>query len=428
MNLKSINLNDIRLYEPSHLIKLGKEIGAEFDGSRQRDLISGILKKANDLKIEIMVSGILDVINDNYGFLRYESDNYTNTNEDVFVSNSMIKRFNLKMGDMIKGVMKQQQNQSDKQYVMGEILSVNDKKPSSCIERKSFENMTALYPSRKIQMELANEENNKCEGNLSLRMMDMFVPMGFGQRALIVAPPKAGKTTLMRSIARAISTNHPEAHLIVLLIGERPEEVTEAKRSIKGQVISSTFDEPPAQHVHVADVTIARAKRLAEMGKDVILLMDSLTRFARSNNSVVPSSGKVLTGGIDSNALQKPKQFFGAARDLEGAGSITIIATALIETGSKADELVFEEFKGTGNWELILDRKLADRRVFPAINITSSGTRNDDRLLQNKEKALLDLLRRHLSSMGIVEACELVRNRVLKTRNNNEFIAAIASS
>jgi len=315
--------------------------------------------------------------------------------------------------------------QNDKHYTLSEIISVNGDALQKLRTRNDFETMTAVHPSRRINLEIEAEDLFK-RGKLSLRILDFIVPIGFGQRALIVAPPKTGKTTLMQSIAHAISLNHPEAELIVLLIGERPEEVTDMSRSVKGEVISSTFDEPPAHHVQVADMALAKAKRIAEMGRDVVILMDSLTRFARSNNTTIPSSGRVLTGGIDVNALQKPKQFFGAARDLEEGGSITIIATTLVDTGSKGDEVIHEEFKGTGNAEMVLDRKIADRRSFPAIDVHRSGTRKEELLLTDvKLLARVWLLRRRLATMGAPEAAEFLISQVQKTPNNAAFFKSL---
>lgn len=412
----AINLNEIRRLNPRDLIKRAEQLSAESEGVRSKDLINSILKKCAELNKEIIATGVLDVVNENYGFLRYIEDNYNNTGEDIFVSGNLVKRFNLKKGDLIKCVMRLP-GQGEKYYTLARILSVNGLDPNQSRLRSDFEQMTAVYPSRKMTLEL--KENYT--GKLSLRILDFIAPIGFGQRALIVAAPKTGKTTLMQNIAHAISANHPEAHLIILLVGERPEEVTDMRRSTKGEVISSTFDEPPTQHVHVADITLARAKRMAEMGRDVVVLMDSITRFARSNNTVIPASGKILTGGIDANALQRPKQFFGAARDLEEGGSLTIIATTLVETGSKADEVIHEEFKGTGNSEIVLDRKIADRRSYPAMNLNSSGTRKEELLLEPKICGRLKLLRRVLSPMGIPEAAEFLIHKVSQTENNEQF-------
>lgn len=411
-----LSLNQIRIMKTAQLIDLAESYGNEIDSTRARDLILSILKKASDNKAKIEMTGMLDILNENYGFLRYSGNNYESTPEDVFVPNSLIKKLNLKKGDTIRCNVRSP-NQGDKYYSIDEIITVNDRSLASLRTRNDFDNMTAVHPTKKINLEVDNK--------LSLRILDFMVPIGFGQRALIVAPPKTGKTTLMQNIAYAIAVNHPEAHLIVLLVGERPEEVTEMLRSVKGQVIASTFDEPPSQHVHVADMALAKAKRIAELGGDVIILMDSLTRFARSNNTAIPSSGKVLTGGIDVNALQKPKQFFGAARDLEEGGSLTIIATTLIDTGSKADEVIHEEFKGTGNAEIVLDRKIAERRSFPALDIHRSGTRKEELLLENKLLARIWLLRKILSPMGSLEAVEFLINQVQKTPNNKTFFESM---
>ena len=418
--IESVNLNEIRRYKPKALLQAAEELGAELDGVRPRDIITAIIKKCIDLKKQIKVCGLLDIVNENYGFLRYSAENYASTSEDVFIPNAMIKKLNLKRGDMIECLIRLPAN-NEKYYTVSEILRVNDCDLAECRTRNDFECMTAVHPSRKIALELHDRE----PGNLSLRILDFMVPIGFGQRALIVAPPKTGKTTLMQHIAHAISINHPEVCLIVLLIGERPEEVTDMKRSVKGEVISSTFDESPIQHVYVADMALARAKRLAEQGRDVVVLMDSMTRFARSNNAALPSSGKVLTGGIDVNALQKPKQFFGAARDLEEGGSLTIIATTLVDTGSKADEVIHEEFKGTGNAEVVLDRKIAERRNFPAIDLHRSGTRKEELLLPDRTLSIIWLLRKILSTMGVVEATEFLINKVGKSRTNELFLRSL---
>lgn len=386
-------------------------------------MINSIIKKTIELNQEVTATGILDITHENYGFLRYIEESYANTGEDIFVSGSLIKRFNLKKGDLIECAIRLPAA-GEKYYTLSRIISVNKLDPNQSRIRNDFEQMTAVYPSRKINLELS--ENTP--GKLSLRILDFIVPIGFGQRALIVAPPKTGKTTLMQNIAHAVSVNHAEAHLIILLVGERPEEVTDMRRSTRGEVISSTFDEPPTQHVHVADITLARAKRLAESGRDVVVLMDSLTRFARSNNTVIPASGKILTGGIDANALQRPKQFFGAARDLEEGGSLTIIATTLVETGSKADEVIHEEFKGTGNAEIVLDRKIADRRSYPAINLGSSGTRKEELLLKPQICGRLKLLRRILAPMGITEAAEFLIHKVSQTDNNEQFFDSMTNS
>jgi transcription termination factor Rho len=417
--VKPLNLNQVRTMKTNDLITLAEQLGGEVESPRFRDLIALIMKRACEMKIPVLMSGMLDVLNENYGFLRYASNNYASTTEDVFISSNIIKKFNLKRGDTVSCTMRLP-GQGDKHYTLNEIISVNNKDLSFLRTRNDFDHLTAVHPSRKINLEIQNTSDSR-KGDISLRILDFMIPIGFGQRALIVAPPKTGKTTLMQNIADAIAMNHPEVHLIVLLVGERPEEVTDMSRSVKGEVISSTFDEPPSQHVHVTEMALAKAKRLAEIGEDVVILMDSLTRFARSNNTAIPASGKVLTGGIDVNALQKPKQFFGAARDLEEGGSLTIIATTLIETGSKADEVIHEEFKGTGNAEVVLDRKVAERRSFPAIDVHRSGTRKEELLLDSKILARIWLLRKILSPMGPLEAIEYLIEKVRKTRNNNHF-------
>jgi transcription termination factor Rho len=409
-------LNQVRKMRVVELVELAESFGAEVDSMRTKDLILSILKKAIERKTSVETTGMLDILNENYGFLRYAANHYESSSEDVFVPNNLIKKLNLKKGDTIKCTIRMP-GQGDKYYSIEDIVSINDLSPSALRTRNDFDSMTAVHPTKKINLEVEN--------NLSLRILDFMVPIGFGQRALIVAPPKTGKTTLMQNIAYAIAVNHPEAHLIVLLVGERPEEVTEMLRSVKGQVIASTFDEPPMQHVHVADMALAKAKRIAEIGGDVIILMDSITRFARSNNAATPPSGRILTGGMDVNALQKPKQFFGAARDLEEGGSLTIIATTLVDTGSKADELIHEEFKGTGNAEIVLDRKIAERRSFPALDIHRSGTRKEELLLGDKLLARIWLLRKILGPMGALEAVEFLINQLKKVTNNRIFFESM---
>jgi len=425
MDIKHIYLDQMRKERIKFLLNFAHQFGAETDSTKTKDMIAAILKRADDLHVPVYTTGTLDVLNENYGFLRYAATNYASTSEDVFVSGAVIKKFNLKKGDTVHCTIRNP-SQNNKHYTLVEVISVNGHSVDEAKSRNDFENLTAVYPSRKIALEVIGHDELKM-GKLSLRILDFIAPIGFGQRALIVAPPKTGKTTLMQSIASAISINHPDVHLIVLLVGERPEEVTDMLRSVRGEVISSTFDEPPCQHVHVAEMALAKAKRLAEVGNDVIILMDSLTRLARSNNASLPSSGKVLTGGIDVNALQTPKQFFGAARDLEEGGSLTIIATSLVETGSKADEVVHEEFKGTGNCEVVLDRKSAERRIFPALDVHKSGTRKEELLLDGKTLARVWLLRRRLASMGALEALDLLITQTQKTVDNASFMDSMST-
>lgn len=417
-----ILLHDLRTLNVEDLLKIIEaDANIQCDSCRSKDMVHAIVKqKLLDHKNSVIVQGILQIINDNYGFIRYVSDNFVNSHEDIFVPSSIVKKMNLRIGDLIYGYIRLPEG-TEKHYVLSEIISINNHDVKHAQTRKIFESMTALYPSRKINLEVDDDYS----GNISLRILDLIAPIGFGQRALIVAPPKTGKTTLMQNIAYAIHKNHPDVHLMVLLIGERPEEVTDVKRSVQGDVFSSTFDESAAQHVHVAELTIARAKRLAESGADVVLLMDSLTRFARSNNSVIPASGRILTGGLDVNAMLKPKQFFGAARNIENGGSLTIIATTLVETGSQGDEVIFHEFKGTGNCEISLDRKVAAKRIYPALDIQNSSTRREELLIEAKKMSLLRLLHRVLSGMSNVDAIDFLIKKVSKTRDNESFFKTL---
>lgn len=411
------SINQIREYNPSQLVKLAEELSLSLEGVRQKDTLNLIIDHLLKEDKRIEVWGVLEIMNDSYGFLRYQSDSYINLPDNIYVPNNVIKKNNLRTGDSIYGTIRGP-NQGEKNYIIQEIISINYEEPSKSKIRNIFENMKALYPTKKINLELKGEKN--------LRIPDLFSPVGCGQRMLIVAPPKTGKTTLMKNMAHAIIENHPDIHLIIMLIGERPEEVTHIERSVQGaEVVSSTFDEPATQHIHVVNMTLAKAKRLAEIGKDVVILMDSLTRYTRSNNMVIPSSGKILTGGLDANALQAPKKFFGAARDLEGAGSLTIIATLLSETGSKAEEVILEEFKGTGNSEIILERKISEKKIFPAMDIMRSGTRKEELLLDPKTYIRLTLLKKVLSSKTATEAIELLNTKIYLFESNDEFLNSL---
>ncbi len=425
MNINKIDsdhfsINHIRRYCPLELAKLAESLSISLEGVRQKDivyLITDSLLKDNKI---VEVCGVLELINDNYGFLRYQEDSYVNLPDNIYVPDNIIKKYNLRTGDSIDGTIKLPSH-GQKNYSIQDIKFINFQEPSKSKLRNIFESMKASYPTKKINLELP--------GDMSLRIPDLFSPIGKGQRMLIVAPPKAGKTTLMRNIAHAIIKNHPEIKLIILLIGERPEEVHGMESCIKeAEIISSTFDESPTQHVHVVDITIAKAKRLAEIGNDVVILMDSLTRLTRSNNMAIPSSGKVLTGGIDVNAVQKPKQFFGAARNLEGGGSLTIIATLLSETGSKAEEVILEEFKGTGNSEIILERKIAERRIFPAMDIMRSGTRQEELLLDHKTYIRVTLLKKAFASKTSIEIIELLTNAINSHKSNDDFLNSLNKS
>jgi transcription termination factor Rho len=388
-------------------------------GLRKQDLIFKILQAQSEKEGHIFAEGVLEILPDGYGFLRSPDYNYLPGPDDIYVSPSQIRKFDLKTGDTISGNVRPP-HEGEKYFALVKIEAINFESPEETRNKILFDNLTPLYPQERVRMETVHE-------NTSGRVMDLLTPIGKGQRGLIVAPPRTGKTVLLQSIANSITTNHPEIALIVLLIDERPEEVTDMQRSVKGEVISSTFDEPAARHVQVAEMVIEKAKRLVEHKRDVVILLDSITRLARAYNTIVPPSGKVLSGGVDSNALQRPKRFFGAARNIEEGGSLTIIATALVDTGSRMDEVIFEEFKGTGNMEIILDRKLVDKRVFPAIDIQRSGTRKEELLILKEDLQRIWVLRKVLNPLSPVEAMELLVDRLGKTRNNAEFLLKMNS-
>src|SRR5579872_2181604 len=387
-------------------------------GLRKQDLIFKILQAQSEKEGHIFAEGVLEILPDGYGFLRSPDYNYLPGPDDIYVSPSQIRKFDLKTGDTISGNVRSP-HEGEKYFALVKIEAINFESPEETRNKILFDNLTPLYPQERVKMETVRE-------GISGRVMDLLTPIGKGQRGLIVAPPRTGKTMLMQAIANSITTNHPEVVLIVLLIDERPEEVTDMQRSVKGEVISSTFDELAARHVQVAEMVIEKAKRLVEHKRDVVILLDSITRLGRAYNTVVPSSGKVLTGGVDANALQRPKRFFGAARNIEEGGSLTIIATALIETGSRMDEVIFEEFKGTGNMELVLDRKIAERRVFPAIDINRSGTRKEELLFSQEELNRVYLLRNFLGDMPEVEAIEFLIKQMSRSKTNKEFFATMA--
>jgi transcription termination factor Rho len=388
-------------------------------GLRKQDLIFKILQAQSEKEGHIFAEGVLEILPDGYGFLRSPDYNYLPGPDDIYVSPSQIRKFDLKTGDTVSGQVRPP-HEGEKYFALVKIEAVNFESPDEARNKILFDNLTPLYPQERIKQESVRE-------NISARVMDLLTPVGKGQRGLIVAPPRTGKTMLLQNIANSITTNHPEVVLIVLLIDERPEEVTDMQRSVKGEVISSTFDEPAARHVQVAEMVIEKAKRLVEHKRDVVILLDSITRLARAYNTIVPPSGKVLSGGVDSNALQRPKRFFGAARNIEEGGSLTIIATALVETGSRMDDVIFEEFKGTGNMEIILDRKLVDKRVFPAIDIQRSGTRKEELLIPKDDLARIWVLRKVLNPLSPVEAMELLIDKLGKTRSNGEFLANMSS-
>ncbi len=388
--------------------------------SRKQECIFSILKRHAKSGEDIFGQGVLEILQDGFGFLRSADASYLAGPDDIYVSPSQIRRFSLRTGDSIDGKIRPPKD-GERYFALLKVSSINYGPPEQAKHKVLFENLTPLFPTERLTMELGNGSSE----DLTARIIDLTAPMGKGQRALIVSPPKAGKTLMLQNIAHSITRNNPDCHLIVLLIDERPEEVTDMKRSVRGEVVASTFDEPPSRHVQVAEMVVEKAKRLVEHKKDVIILLDSITRLARAYNTVIPSSGKVLTGGVDANALHKPKRFFGAARKIENGGSLTILATALTETGSKMDEVIFEEFKGTGNMELQLDRKISNRRIFPAIDLTSSSTRRDDLLLDAKTIQRMWVMRKYLADMNPVEAMEFINGRFKQTLNNEEFLISM---
>jgi len=400
------------------LLDLADDLGIPgVGGLRKQELIFKILEAKTEKDGFIFAEGVLETLPEGYGFLRSPDYNYLPGPDDIYVSPSQIKRFDLRKGDTLSGQVRPPKD-TEKYFALLKIEAVNFENPEVSKHKMLFDNLTPLYPLKKIKLETTTEE-------IAMRVMDLMTPIGRGQRGLIVSPPKAGKTMLLQKIANAITTNHPDIKLIVLLIDERPEEVTDMKRSVKGEVISSTFDEPPDRHVAVADMVLEKSKRLVEHGQHVVVLLDSITRLARAHNAVVPHSGKILSGGVDSNALQKPKRFFGAARNIEEGGSLTIIATAIIESGSRMDEVIFEEFKGTGNMEMVLDRRLSDRRIFPAMDINRSGTRKEELLLTPEDLNKVWILRKFLNEMNSVEAMEFLLDRIRKTKSNSKFLESM---
>jgi transcription termination factor Rho len=414
----SLNINDLKDMSIQKLTQIGKDLNvAGATGMRKQDLIFQILKAQAEQSGFIFSEGVLEVLPDGFGFLRAPDYNYLPGPDDIYVSPSQIRKFDLHTGDTVSGQIRPPK-EGERYFALIKVEAVNFEAPDHAREKLFFENLTPLYPQTAIRLETAQD-------NLSARVMDLMTPIGKGQRGLIVAPPRTGKTMLLQNIAQSITTNHPEVFLIVLLIDERPEEVTDMQRSVKGEVISSTFDEPAQRHVQVAEMVIEKAKRLVEHKRDVVILLDSITRLARAYNTVIPASGKVLSGGLDSNALQKPKRFFGAARNIEEGGSLTIMATALVDTGSRMDDIIFEEFKGTGNMEIHLDRKLTDKRVFPSIDITKSGTRKEELLIVKEDLNRVWVLRKVLNPLSPVEAMELLLDKMGKTKTNADFLSAM---
>jgi len=422
-----MNLQELKNKSPADLISQAEKLGIENPSTlRKQEILFAILKKLAENNEQITGSGVLETLQDGFGFLRATESNYLPGPDDIYLSPSQIKRFGLRKGDTVEGEIRAPKDQ-ERYFALLKANKINFEDPEKIRHKINFDNLTPLYPDEKIKLEV---ESNKVEKSpdLTSRVIDLVAPIGKGQRALIVSPPRAGKTIILQNIAHSITANHPEVYLIVLLIDERPEEVTDMQRSVKGEVISSTFDEPAIRHVQVAEMVIEKAKRLAEHKKDVVILLDSITRLGRAYNAVVPSSGKVLTGGVDANALQRPKRFFGAARNIEEGGSLTIISTALIETGSRMDEVIFEEFKGTGNSEVILDRKVADKRIFPAIDITKSGTRKEELLFKKDELQKMNVLRRLIAPMGSMEAIEFLISKLKETKNNPSFFDSMNKS
>ena len=417
-----MHLNELKSKNPSDLLSYAESLDVENASNlRKQDMMFACLKKLADNEVSIYGEGVLEVLADGFGFLRSVDSNYLAGPDDIYVSPSQVKKFGLRTGDTVEGEIRSPKD-GERYFALLKIESINFEKPDNIRQRINFDNLTPLYPDEKINFETEFNPDNK---DFTPRIIDLISPVGKGQRSLIVAPPRTGKTMMLQSIAKAITTNHPEVYLLVLLIDERPEEVTDMQRSVKGEVISSTFDEPATRHVQVTDMVIEKAKRLVEHKRDVVILLDSITRLARAYNTVIPSSGKVLTGGVDANALQRPKRFFGAARNIEEGGSLSIIATALVETGSRMDEVIFEEFKGTGNSEVILDRKLSDKRVFPSIDVTKSGTRKEELLVQKDILSKMWVLRRILMQMGPVDAMEFLVEKLKQSKSNEDFFIAM---
>jgi transcription termination factor Rho len=418
---KAMDLSELKEMNIQALNALARDLGVEgAAGMKKHDLIFKILQSQTEKSGLIFAEGVLEILPDGYGFLRSPESNYLPGPDDIYVSPSQIRKFDLRTGDTVSGQVRPPK-EGERYFALIKVEAINFEPPEAVKDKVLFDNLTPLYPSERIRLETGPE-------NLTARVLDMMTPLGKGQRGLIVAAPRTGKTMILQNIANSIAANHPEIALIVLLIDERPEEVTDMLRSVKGEVISSTFDEPATRHVQVAEMVIEKAKRLIEHKRDVVILLDSITRLARAYNSIVPPSGKVLSGGVDSNALQRPKRFFGAARNIEEGGSLTIIATALVETGSRMDDVIFEEFKGTGNSEIVLDRKMVDRRIFPAVDMNKSGTRKEELLLPKEELARIWVLRKVLNPLSPVEAMELMLERLAKVKSNKDFLESMSAA
>ena len=424
MTSSTVDLHELKSKKPHELLEYAEKIGVENPSAlKKQNMLFAILKSLAEKNIIIEGGGVLETLQDGFGFLRSPESNYLPGPDDIYVSPSQVRKFNLRTGDNVEGEIRSPKD-SERYFALLKVNTTNDVDPEKTRHIINFDNLTPLYPEEIIKLEV---ENSKAK-DLTPRVIDVIAPIGKGQRAMIVSPPKAGKTVMLQNIANSITENHTEAIVIVLLIDERPEEVTDMQRNVKGEVVSSTFDEPASRHVQVADMVISKAKRLVENNKDVVILLDSITRMARAYNTVIPSSGKVLTGGVDSNALQKPKRFFGAARNIEGGGSLTIIATALVDTGSRMDEVIFEEFKGTGNSEILLDRKLFEKRTFPAMDIAKSGTRKEELLVDGPTLQKMHILRRILLPMGTSDAMDFLLEKLKATKNNAEFFQSMGNN
>lgn len=419
--MQNMKLSELKAKSPAELLSFAESLEVENASTlRKQELMFAILKHLAEDEVDITGEGVVEVLSDGFGFLRSPEANYLPGPDDIYVSPSQIRRFSLRTGDTVEGQIRSPKD-GERYFALLKVNTINFEDPEAVRHKINFDNLTPLYPDERLRMEV----DDPALKDRSARVIDLVAPLGKGQRALIVAPPRTGKTVLLQNIAKSVAANHPECYLIVLLIDERPEEVTDMQRSVKGEVISSTFDEPASRHVQVAEMVIEKAKRLVEHKRDVIILLDSITRLGRAYNTVVPSSGKVLTGGVDANALQRPKRFFGAARNIEDGGSLTIISTALIDTGSRMDEVIFEEFKGTGNSEIILDRKIADKRIFPAIDITKSGTRKEELLVDALTLKKMYVLRRILNPMGTIDAMEFLLDKLRQTKTNSDFFESM---
>ncbi|MDA9606553.1 transcription termination factor Rho [Candidatus Pelagibacter sp.] len=418
-----MNIQELKLKSSEQLITQAEELGIENASTlRKQEILFAILKKVAE-KEEITGAGVLQLLQDGFGFLRAMESNYLAGPDDIYVSPSQIRKFGLRTGDTVEGPVRAPK-EGERYFALLQVDKINFEEPEKTRHKIAFDNLTPLYPNKQMVMEVETTKIEK-KPDLTPRLIDLVSPIGKGQRSIIISPPKAGKTMILQSIANSIAKNYPESYLMVLLIDERPEEVTDMKRTVKGEVISSTFDEPASRHVAVAEMVIEKAKRLTEHKKDVVILLDSITRLGRAYNAVIPSSGKVLTGGVDANALQRPKRFFGAARNIEEGGSLTIISTALIDTGSRMDEVIFEEFKGTGNSETVLDRKISERRIYPAIDITKSGTRREELLFDKDDLSKMNVLRRIISPMGTMDAIEFINSKLKETKSNADFFSSM---